>query len=89
MNAQLQGRAAHGKTSIRSLQSRNNTGIAGVTETHKRNGNVLVHCFVVSPHRLRFNIKTLGRTEALHRAVALRAEHEALCLAKGAAWITK
>jgi hypothetical protein len=82
MNTQLQGRAAHGKTRIHALQSRNNTGIAGVTETHKRNGKALVHCFVVSPHRRRFNIKTLGREEAFRRAVALRAKHEAEVRAK-------
>jgi hypothetical protein len=82
MSTQLQGRAAHGATAIRKGNRRNNTGILGVTETHKRNGNVIEHVFMVSPHRRRFNIKTLGREEALRRAVALRAAHEACVAAK-------
>jgi hypothetical protein len=77
MSTQLQGRAAIGKTKVRSTYANSKTGICGVSEICTVFKGRMVHKFVVSPMRTGFNIKTLGREEALRRAVALRAKHEA------------
>lgn len=82
MRTQLQGRAAIGKTKVRPAYANNKTGICGISEVFIKHGPRFRPFFVVSPHRRRFGIDTLGREEAFRRAVKCRAEHEAR--AKGA-----
>jgi hypothetical protein len=54
------------------------TGVVGISYQISRDArrNTVRRVLVVSPHRRKFNIDTLGRAEAWRRALALRAEHE-------------
>ena len=86
--AVLQGRSAHGATVRINASHKSNTGVAGITEqvySDRRWRGAWHRYFVVTPHRSRFNIDTLGRDEAWRRALKLRAGHEAAVLAKGGA----
>ena len=64
-------------TAIRKAYRGSTTGIAGVTEqVLAKTGRPQHRYYIVTPHRRRFNIDTLGRPEAFRRALRLRAEHE-------------
>lgn len=88
MNPNRQGKSFHGRTRVYRGRKPTATGVVGVTfvRTHTMVGHVHRY-FFVTPHQRRFNIDSLGWTEAFRRAVELRAEHEQLAATaqKGAA----
>lgn len=62
---------------IRAAYRGNNTGVSGITEqVLAKTGRKVHRYYIVTPMRRRFNIDTLGRSEAFRRALRLRASHE-------------
>jgi len=59
---------------VRERSARNKTGIVGISFSRARDGGRYVYVNLGSTSR-RFNLATLGREEALRRAIALRKEH--------------
>ena len=80
-SAALRSKSSKGSTqtpkNVRRIYRCNNTGVCGITEqVLAKTGRRQYRYYIVTPHRRRFNIDTLGRDEAFRRALRLRAEHE-------------